>query len=675
LKIAAIIQARMGSTRLPGKVIKKINNHTIIEIILNRLSQSLKLNEIIVATSDDPKNDLLEKHIQSLGYPCERGSENDVLSRFYDIAEKYNIDIIVRITGDCPFIDSSIVDQVISKFISEDSHYVSNVNPPSYPDGLDVEVFDFNSLQDANNQSIDSYEREHVTPFIKKGLNCKNSNLSYHDDLSHMRWTLDEKEDFEVIKNVFDYFYPDILFPWSKILKLSKDQPKIFFANQNLSRNETEHMGKGQKLYQHSKKIIPGGNMLLSKRPEMFLPDQWPAYFSKSKGCEVWDLDQKKYVDMSFMGIGTNILGYGHPEVDEAVLQTVKNGNMSTLNCPEEVHLIDKLIDMHPWADMGRLARTGGEANAVAIRIARAAAKTDKVAVCGYHGWHDWYLSANLGSNKSLDGHLLPGLEPNGVPRDLKDTVFPFQYNDFEGLEKLLLEEDIGVVKMEVVRNAGPEDNFLQKIRKVCSEKNIILVFDECTSGFRETFGGLHKKYDVEPDIAIFGKALGNGYAITAIIGRAEVMEAAQTSFISSTFWTERIGPTAALKTLEIMEKTESWNVISKTGKKIRDRWAKLGTKYNLEMSFFGLDSLSGFTFNSESSILYKTFITQEMLKKGYLAGTSIYSCIAHTDQIINSYFEELESIFLTIAECEDGKDITKLLDGPECHSGFKRLN
>ncbi|SVC10137.1 uncharacterized protein METZ01_LOCUS262991, partial [marine metagenome] len=187
-------------------------------------------------------------------------------------------------------------------------------------------------------------------------------------------------------------------------------------------------MGKGQKLYKYSKKIIPGGNMLLSKRPEMFLPENWPAYFSKSKGCCVWDLDNKKYIDMSFMGIGTNILGYGHPEVDEAVMKTVKNGNMSTLNCSEEVHLIEKLIDMHPWSDMGRIARTGGEANAVAIRIARAASQKDKVAVCGYHGWHDWYLSANLGSNKNLDGHLLPGLDPNGVPRNLKNTVFPFQY-------------------------------------------------------------------------------------------------------------------------------------------------------------------------------------------------------------------------------------------------------
>ena len=157
----------------------------------------------------------------------------------------------------------------------------------------------------------------------------------------------------------------------------------------------------GQKLYEKAKTLIPGGTMLLSKRPEMFLPHHWPSYFSKAKGCEVWDLDGNKYLDMSIMGIGTNTLGYGNEEVDNAVRSVIDKGNMSTLNCPEEVWLAEKLIEINPWADMVRFARTGGEANAIAIRIARAATGKDKVAICGYHGWHDWYLSANL--NKATD--------------------------------------------------------------------------------------------------------------------------------------------------------------------------------------------------------------------------------------------------------------------------------
>ena len=434
-------------------------------------------------------------------------------------------------------------------------------------------------------------------------------------------------------------------------------------------------MNSGQELWKRAKNLIPGGNMLLSKRAEMFLPEHWPTYFSKAKGCQVWDLDGKQYTDMCIMGIGTNTLGYGHPEVDAAVMGTVQAGNMSTFNCPEEVYLAERMVEIHPWADMVRFARSGGEANAIAIRIARAASGRDKVAICGYHGWHDWYLSANLGDEAGLDGHLLPGLEPNGVPRNLKGTVFPFNYNNFEELTALVNQQDIGVIKMEVSRNRGPEDNFLHKVRQLATEGNIVLVFDECTSGFRQTFGGLHKLYGVEPDMAMFGKAMGNGYAMTAIIGRRAVMEAAQTTFISSTFWTERIGPTAALKTLEVMERMKSWDVITQTGLSIRARWQSLAEATGLELDHWGLPALTGFTIRSPKSLEYKTLITQEMLAKGYLASNSVYVCIDHTKEVIDGYFEALAPVFRMIKECEEGRDVMSLLKGPVCHGGVKRLN
>jgi glutamate-1-semialdehyde 2,1-aminomutase len=434
-------------------------------------------------------------------------------------------------------------------------------------------------------------------------------------------------------------------------------------------------MGKGQELYKKAKQLIPGGTMLLSKRPEMFLPEQWPAYFSKAKGCKVWDLDGREYTDVSIMGIGTNILGYGNDEVDAAVIQTVKTGNMSTFNCPEEVYLAEKLIELHPWADMIRLARSGGEANAIAIRIARAASGKDKVAICGYHGWHDWYISANLGDEQNLAGHLLPGLNPAGVPQNLKGTVIPFNYNNYQELLDIVNKHDIGVIKMEVSRNMGPQDNFLHKVRKLATDRNIVLIFDECTSGFRQTFGGLHKLYDVEPDMAMFGKALGNGYGITATIGRREVMEAAQKTFISSTFWTERIGPTAALATLKVMEQVSSWDIITNTGNQIKKRWQQLADKYELSIDQWGLPALAGFTFKSKNALSYKTLITQEMLEKGLLASNSIYVCTEHSPEVINNYFEALEPIFAVIRECEDGKDVSTLLNGPVCHGGFKRLN
>ncbi len=435
-------------------------------------------------------------------------------------------------------------------------------------------------------------------------------------------------------------------------------------------------MSKGQNLYKKAKKLIPGGTMLLSKRPEMFLPEKWPSYYSKAKGCEVWDLDGNKFIDVSIMGIGTNILGYGNREIDEVVTNVVKNGNMSTFNCPEEVYLAEKLIEICPWADMVRFARTGGEANAIAIRIARAASGKDKVAICGYHGWHDWYLSTNLGNDEGLDQHLLPGLNPAGVPNHLKGSALPFLYNDYEELENLVKNHDIGVIKMEVQRNLPPKEGYLQKVRKLATDHNIVLIFDECTSGFRETNGPIFKKYGVEPDLTVLGKTIANGYALTAVVGKKEVMEAAQKTFISSTFWTERIGPAAALKTLEVFEKEKPWDYITNLGIYITNKWKEIASNNSLDINTFGIPALTGFSFLSKNALEYKTFVTQEMLKKRFLASTVLYSSTAHTKNIIDSYLDELNTVFQTIEKCEKGSlTIQDLLESPVCHGGFKRLN
>ena len=213
----------------------------------------------------------------------------------------------------------------------------------------------------------------------------------------------------------------------TKILRLYKKNPNFFEINKNRIRNEGSLLNTGQKLWIRAKKIIPGGNMMLSKRPEMYLPNKWPTYYSKAKGCYIWDMDNKKYTDMSLMSVGTNILGYANSSINNAVIKSINSSNMSSLNCHEEIILTEKLIDMHKHFDMAKFAKTGGEANAIAMRIARASSGKDKVAICGYHGWHDWYLSANLKSkNKKgvLKDHLLEGLSTEGVPKGLKNTVF-----------------------------------------------------------------------------------------------------------------------------------------------------------------------------------------------------------------------------------------------------------
>ena len=671
----AIVQARVDSTRLPGKVLKKIGDKTLIEVLLYRLSRAKKIDKIMLATAEGVSNDPLVELAKKLDIDVFRGSEEDVLDRYYKAAMLDAPKIVVRVTGDCPLIDPNIVDDAIGLLVSADVDYVNNMTPPTFPDGMDVEVFTFEALKRCWERTTRAHDREHVSGLMRSDQTFSRAYLRNNKQLDGYRLTVDEESDLVVVKGIFEHYSPNLNFDLNDIVELRHKNPEIFLANKTISRDEGSMQGAGQKLWKRAKHLIPGGNMLLSKRSEMFLPDHWPAYFSRAKGCRVWDLDGLEYIDMSIMGIGTNILGYGHPLVDQAVQEVVDKGNMSTFNCPEEVFLAEKLIEMHPWADMVRFARSGGEANAIAIRIARAASGKDQVAVCGYHGWHDWYLAANLNDDDALDGHLLPGLDPNGVPRHLKNSILTFDYNNFDQLSRLVEDHEIGVIKMEVQRSEPPKDQFLEKVRKLATDKNIVLIFDECTSGFRETFGGLHKKYKVNPDVAVFGKALGNGYAITSVIGRREIMEAAQSTFISSTFWTERIGPAAALKTLEVMEREKSWETITSIGLSIRKGWQKLADRYGLEIAHWGLPTLTGFTIQSDNALAYKTLITQEMLAKGYLAGNSVYVCTEHKPEIIDTYFDEVDSVFGLIRECEDGRHIDDLLRGPICHSGFKRLN
>ena len=674
MNITCIIQARLGSKRFPGKVLKTVLNKSIIELVVDRVRLSKKINQIVVAIPNTKVDDKLFYYLKKRNIKIFRGSEKNVLKRFYEAAKIYNSKIIVRITSDCPLVDPKIIDSMIKLLIDKKKDYVSNASPPSFPDGLDVEVFNFKSLRKAYFSTKDKYDLEHVTPFFRKSGKFNTYNYASEQDYSNFRVTLDEKKDLDLIRNIYSFYKPNKNFGWDKLKKLIIKKPKKFDKNKSIMRN-SKIKNKGQELWNKAKKIIPNGNMLLSKRPELFLPNRWPTYYSKAKGCMIWDLQGNKYIDMSFMGVGTNILGYSNQKINKSVFNAISKSNLSTLNCPEEVSLAEKLISIHPWADMVKFARTGGEANSIAIRIARSASKKDKVAFCGYHGWHDWYLSANLSNKKNLNNQLLPDLQIKGVPKSLKNTSIPFLYNDFEGLKRIVNSKNIGIIKMEVMRNEPPKNNFLKKVRKLATEKNIILIFDECTSGFRSTNGGLHKKFKVNPDIAIFGKALGNGHAITAVIGKKNIMENAQDTFISSTFWTERSGPVAALKTLEEMERIKSWKIITKIGDKIVNGWKKLAAKHNLKIKCFGIPSIKSFEIKSKHWLKYKTLISQEMLKEGFLAGNTVYACIDHNDKIIKKYLNCLDKIFNIISNCEKNGQIDMMLETSICQTGFKRLN
>lgn len=434
---------------------------------------------------------------------------------------------------------------------------------------------------------------------------------------------------------------------------------------------------KGLALQERGKKRIPGLTQLLSKRPDMFAPGVWPGYYSHAKGCEVWDLDGNKYIDMSISGIGANVLGYCDPDVDNAVRSVIDMGVSSSLNCPEEVQLADLLCSIHPWADMVRYARSGGEAMAIAVRIARAHTGRDKIAFCGYHGWHDWYLAANVGTEDALGEHLIAGLDPRGVPKGLAGTALPFRYNQIDELKTIvtLNRRDLAAIVMEPIRNDPPAEGFFDAVRQIADECGAVLIIDEISSGFRLNSGGAHLTMNIKPDIAVFSKAIGNGYAIAAILGRSDVMQAVQTTFISSTNWTERIGPTAAIATIQKHMRLNVGEHLVKIGAAVQNGWLAAGKKHGVPIHVGGIAPLSHFSFETGEPMVVKALFVQMMLDRGFLASTSFYSMYAHTSPHVASYLTSVNEVFGEIAELVRTGTVSEQLIGRPATSGFKRLN
>ncbi len=434
--------------------------------------------------------------------------------------------------------------------------------------------------------------------------------------------------------------------------------------------------GAGQALYRKARTLIPGGTQLLSKRPERFLPELWPAYYSKAQGASVWGLDGRAYLDMSLLGVGACVLGYADPDVDAAVTQAVRNGSMCTLNCPEEVELAGLLCALHPWARMARFARGGGEAMAMAVRIARAYTRREHIAFCGYHGWHDWYLAANLSDTEALDGHCLPGLEPAGVPRGLRGTAHPFRYNDLEGLRPIVEQwsGQLAAIIMEPARSTGPQPGFLEGVRELATRAGAVLIFDEVTSGWRMGDGGIHVQYGVAPDMAVFAKALGNGYPMAAVIGVEPVMQAAQASFISSTSWTERIGPTAALAMIQKFRRLSVAQRLIELGQRVQAGWTDAARRHGLPAHAAGIPPLSHLVFESEQPAALETLFTQWMLDQDILASPQFTACYAHRDEDVARYLDAVDQVFSRIARAIEQETVEASLRGPVRQPGFQRL-
>ena len=434
-----------------------------------------------------------------------------------------------------------------------------------------------------------------------------------------------------------------------------------------------------KKLQNYANKIIPGLSGLLGKRPEMYLPGgKWPTYYSKAKGLYIWDLQGKKYLDFTMVGAGSCVLGYSDNEIDEIAKKIISMGPLTTLNPPEEIELAEILLSIHNWADQVKFARTGGEMMAVAARLARAYTKKEKIMICGYHGWHDWYLATNISNHNNLDNHLLPGLNPRGVPKALRDTIIPFNFNNFEDLINIVKERanKCAAIIMEPARNSLADKSFLNEIRKIASKNNCVLIFDEITSAWRNDTSGIHKELGVNPDLAAFGKTMANGIPIAALIGKKKIMEQVKDTFISSTNWTERLGPACAVAFIKKHKRLNLGKILQNKGKKIRDIWTQSAENSNLKIKIDGILPLSSFkieTQNKDDWPIIISYFIQEMLKKKILASDRCYSNYCQSERFLDIYKKACRNIFKNISFYLSKGTLRKQLDGPIKQMGFQQ--
>lgn len=437
---------------------------------------------------------------------------------------------------------------------------------------------------------------------------------------------------------------------------------------------EKKNKVKAKKIWNKALKIIPGGNGLISKRPERFLPGLWPTYYKSSNGIRIKDIEGKIFKDFAQMGFGTSTLGYKNKFIDNKVKKAIDTGITTTLNCTEEYIFAKKILEIDKFADQVKFAKGGGEAMAIAIRLARSYSQKDEIAFSGYHGWHDWYLATNLQNTKNLNKHLLSGLDPKGVPVSLKNSIHPFSYGNTDELKKIIKKRKIGTIVLEGARYDFPDKKFVQEINSLCKKEKILLVIDEITSGWRQSLGGTYKITGFKPDIVVYGKGIANGYPISVIVGKRKVMKEANNTFVSSSVWTEKIGFVAGIASLDFFKKKKVDKHILKIGNLIKKNWIKLAKKYDLNIKTNSFVSLCSFFFQygNLNDKLY-TFFSQEMLKYKYIANNSVYISYAHKEKDVKKYLYFCDKVFEKISLSLKQKKIN--LKGKVRSMAFKRLN
>ncbi|TDY02679.1 glutamate-1-semialdehyde 2,1-aminomutase/spore coat polysaccharide biosynthesis protein SpsF [Thiohalophilus thiocyanatoxydans] len=664
----------MGSRRLPGKTMMDVAGVPLLERLLRQLQGATSLDEIVIATSSEPADDVIAEFGRNLGYRVVRGSKENVLSRYIKAADASEADIVVRVTGDCPLHSPDTVDEVVYTFLDSNAEYASNTNPYTRPDGQDVEVFTTSVMNLASTFAVDEPDLEHVTLWIRRNPDVVKLDVSHQPPINpSMRWSVDHPDDLEFVRLVWaclDRRGPGP-FNFEEIMSTvteSGAEPGKAIINEgyylsifNTATAEAApplSLGKSFAWLERSEQVIPGGAQTYSKSWRHHIRGVTPIFLENGKGAVVTDVDGNQYVDL-VQGLLPNILGYAHDEVDRAAYERATHGHCFTLPHPIEVELAERLCSLIPCAEMVRYGKNGSDATSGAIRAARAYTERDRVAVCGYHGWQDWFIGSTSRNA--------------GVPKTVQELTHPFPYNDLDALEELLASKsgEFAAVIMEPVNFNWPDREYLAKVKEIVHKHGALLIFDEICSGFHFQLGGAQKIFDVTPDMATFGKAMGNGWPISCIVGRRDVMKVFEDAFVSFTFAGDVSAMAASLKVLDILEHGDAYARMTAAGTKLFDGARIMAEAAGLKDTFIlkGHPHWATFAFineNGEDDPATKALWLQEVTRRGVLMLTTFNISAALDEAAVNIVLSAFAHGFKRIAEARNnGIDPKEWLEGP----------
>ncbi len=684
-KVVAIVQARMSATRLPGKVMAKILDQPMLWHVVRALGFARHVDQVVVGTSVSPADDAIAEFCASNSIECYRGSETDVLDRYYQAAKQYGAGVVVRITADCPLVDPKIVDQMIEIYLQakEPFDYVTNTIRYTYPDGLDAEVFSYAALERTWGEAKSPTEREHVTTYMRASGCFRVFNVENQINLPsrNMRWTVDEPRDLEFVRSIYarlqSHRQP---FGQEDVLRLLATEPQLMEINKGITRNEgyyksfskespkpplKRELKRSYELKARALELIPSCTQTFSKGPSQFVQGVAPVFLSRGQGSHVWDVDGNEYIDYA-MALGPVILGHNYPAVTEAVIRQIRDGISFTLPHPLELEVAELLVRIVPCAEMVRFGKNGSDATGGAVRAARAFTGKQVIACCGYHGWQDWYVGTTT--------------RDRGVPEATKALTVSFNYNDMKSLERVLVENkgNVAAVIMEPIGVEEPRDGFLQNVRDLTKREGVVLIFDEVVTGFRLALGGAQEYFGVKPDLACVGKAIANGYPLSAVVGRRDIMRIFDEIFFSFTFGGDTASLAAAVATITEMREKNVIAYLWQQGEKIQEGYNVLAKELGVDgfTKCIGLPPRTVATFRDKDgteSLELKSLFQQECLKRGVLFSGGHNICYSHTDRDIEETLRTYRAAMEILADSIKAGDTKQRLEGPPVQPVFRR--